>query len=183
MLVFLLPYRIYGEKIKLYNILTNRACLTSSGFFTLSATTYTRGNSRKLSKSSWWSCFFTNVPSIFGTHYLSVMFLQILYLVLNANCVACLYPCRRLLFVLDLYLRCHFFHCYLGFLRVQIIQPWNPSWHTKLNCLWCVYVLTYSCVNQINVMIWYNRPYIHVCKQPMTSGCNSLLCAYARRRL
>ena len=43
------------------------------------------------------------------------------------------------------------FHWYLGFLSVQIILPWNPSWHTNLNCLWSVYVLTYCCVNQINM--------------------------------
>ena len=92
------------------------------------------------------------------------------------------FPCRRLLFVLQhvynvffvcffMYLRCYFFHWYLGFLSVQIILPWNPSWHTNLNCLcfvclfvycvWqygCVYVLTYCCVNcQSNKydMIWY----------------------------
>jgi len=43
----------------------------------------------------------------------------------------------------------------------DIILPWNPSWHTNLNCQWCVYMLTYCCVNQIN-MIWYDMIFLKV---------------------
>jgi len=43
--------RVKADLLMCYNILTNRVCLASSDFFTLSVNTYTRGNSMRLSKT------------------------------------------------------------------------------------------------------------------------------------
>jgi len=42
---------VKADLLMCYNILTNRVCLASSDFFTIFVTTYTRGNSMKLSQT------------------------------------------------------------------------------------------------------------------------------------